>query len=84
MDWKEVFKVSVIAGVVTYLLQIILAFMSNQHVIVSTLLGPLATSFILNKKLKDNWSVFVGIIVTFLVTVILAVLLDTFGLFSVY
>ncbi|MEW5896412.1 MAG: hypothetical protein AB1668_01860 [Nanoarchaeota archaeon] len=83
MDWKELFKVSVIVGVIVYLLQVILAFMSSEHVVTSTLLGPLATAFILNKKVKDNWSILTGIIVTFLVTVIIAVLLDTIGIFSV-
>jgi uncharacterized membrane protein len=82
MDWKEVFKVSVIVGVITYVLQVILAFIAPEYVTTSTLLGPLATAFILNKKVKDNWGVFAGIIITFLVTVIIALFIsDTFGIF---
>lgn len=83
MNWKEVFKVSVIIGVITYLFQIVLAFLSSEHVVSSTILGPLATAFVLNKKVKDNWGIFTGIIVTFLVTVIMAVVLDTIGIYSV-
>lgn len=83
MDWKEIFKVSITVGVIVYLFQIILAFMSSEHVVTSTLLGPLATAFILNKKLKDTWNIFAGIIITFLVTVVIAVALDTVGIFSV-
>ncbi len=65
MDWKEIFKVSSIIGVVSYFLPVTLdSYGSSASLIVNPALGIIATGLVLSKKLDVNssWGIYFGMI----------------------
>ena len=88
MDWKEVFKVSVIVGILTFLAvnssdyTDLGDFVSHQTFeAVAFLSGILTTGFMLNRKLdkKSDWGILIGVIVTWLVPLVLQLLITLVG-----
>ena len=76
MEWKEIFIVSSIIGVISYFFTF-----TNYLQISSPLFGVIAAGLVLNKKLspKSSWGIFIGMILTGLISIILELL---FWLFS--
>ena len=89
MDWKEIFKVSLISGVVVSALWWVVETIGFADDRVQTALittafvsGLLATSSILNRRLKkSDWGIYIGMVVTFLLPIILVILAEIMGLF---
>ena len=90
MDWKEVFKVSLISGIVVsalwWIVEVIQFADDRIHAALLTtafVSGLLATSSILDRRLKksDDWGIYVGMVVTFLLPIILVILAEIMGFF---
>lgn len=78
MEWKEIFKVSLIVGAISQLLTFTLSsYGTSSLLIINPALGILATGLILNKKLnvKSSWGIYIGMIMTGLVSIIIGFLL---------
>lgn len=83
MEWKEILKVSIINGLIVFVLLHLVDFVwglgddviSVPFSIGSVTLGLLATGAILKKRLKEEWGVLVGLLITFLSTLILVAIL---------
>ena len=78
-DWKEILKVSVIVGVISPFLTFTLSsYGAESLLIINPALGIIATGLILNKKLnvKSSWGIYLGMILTGLVSTIIDFLLE--------
>lgn len=73
IEWKEVLKVSLIVGTISEFLTFALSsYGASSELIVNPALGIIAAGLVLNKKLnaKSSWGIFIGMIITGLVSVI--------------
>lgn len=81
MNWKEILKVSLLYGFVSFILQLIVSFFVgkiNVFYIEASFVGILATCFVLNRRLKnDDNAILVGAVIAFLLPLLLAVILST-------
>ena len=78
IQWKEVLIVSIVIGVISPFLTFTVSFYGDtSFLIVNPLLGVIAAGLILNKQLnaKSSWGIFIGMILTGLVSWIIDVLI---------
>ncbi|MEK6970002.1 MAG: hypothetical protein AABW48_06255 [Nanoarchaeota archaeon] len=83
MDWKEIFKVSGILGVVSYVLFILTDVMGGNWNVEIAVVGLVGTGLILNRRLnrKEDWGIVIGMIISMLVCIIISYLtIDVLGL----
>ena len=78
MEWKEIFKVSIINGLAIFILLFIVDFTAGFGDMAQTIfsvgavmVGLLATGAILKRRLKQDWGIFLGLAITLLVALIL-------------
>ena len=86
MDWKEILKVSVPTSVVLFVLWMAseyLAFFPDHGyrwaLGMVLLSAPLVSVLLLSRKKKTDWEVLVGMVISFLATLLLWVPLALFG-----
>ena len=80
IQWKEVLIVSIIIGAISPFLTFTLSFYGDaSSLIVNPLLGVIAAGLVLNKQLnaKSSWGIFIGMILTGLVSWIIEIVMDT-------
>ena len=82
MNWKEIFKVSSILGVIYFVLLVLTDLVEGDWVVEITVICLMSTGLILNRRLnkKDDWGIVIGMIISLLVLMILSYLIRQLGL----